>query len=117
MQIVGLIILLETFILYTILTQKSKAPIWIKNLLLKIPDNRFGMILVGVNLKKLPEDVTELVENVQTETPDNVTYEKFCNIIDWISLIVIVIIFIFMYIAIFPRGYLSFNYDPIESIS
>lgn len=44
-------------------------------------------------------------------------YLIFCRIMDVILFLSVLITFIAMFIALFPKGYLSADYDPIETLS
>lgn len=74
-----------------------------------------GEILIKDSTEKLPEDISGLMENMKK--PNENSYFIFCRIINVLSFLATFIIFIAMFIALFPKGYLSVDYDPIESLS
>lgn len=115
MQLVTTTILLQCVILGIILDTDQSAGTWIEKINETFMTNRMGEILINDASEKLPEDISGLMENMK-KSPEN-AYLVFCRIIDVISFLVVLVLFITMFIALFPKGYLSADYDPIESLS
>lgn len=88
---------------------------WMEKINQTLTTNQIGEILIKDSVEKLPDDVSGLMENMK-KPPEN-SYLIFCRIINALSFFAALIIFITMFIGLFPKGYLSANYDPIESLS
>jgi hypothetical protein len=115
MQIITTIILIQCVIFRIVLDSQDIPSAWVDKINQTFTINRMGEILIKTSTEKLPEDVSGLMENLKK--PSDHSYSLFCRIINVISFLAALIIFITMFIALFPKGYLSVDYDPIESLS
>lgn len=98
-----------------VLDIKDTPSAWIAKINQIFSSNRVGEILIKDSTEKLPEDISGLMEKMQKQEENG--YLIFCRIVDVISFLSVLITFIAMFIALFPKGYLSADYDPIEMLS
>lgn len=116
MQIVTTVILIQSVIFSILLDTTENPSAWLEKFNEAFKTNRFGSILIKSSMEKLPEDISGLMENMMTKPREN-AYLVYCRIMNFISFLAVLITFTLMFISFFPKGYLSFDYDPIESLS
>jgi hypothetical protein len=117
LQYYSILLLVESLIIKSLLESTEKPSVWMTNLTTYAKSNSFISVLAGDNTKKLPEDSEELIDNVEQEKSTNAVRKTFCRFVDRTLTVVTVVVFAFMFMSLFPRGYLSANYDPVESLS
>lgn len=115
MQLITTAILVQSVMFRITLDTHENSSVWVEKINQIFTNNRMGEILTRDSTEKLPEDVLGLMENLKK--PAENSYLIFCRIINILSFLAALIIFIIMFIALFPKGYLSVDYDPIESLS
>jgi hypothetical protein len=117
LQYYSILLLVESLIIKSLLESTEKPSVWMTNLTTYAKSNSFMSVLAGDNTKKLPEDSEELIDNVEQEKSTNAVRKTFCRFVDRTLTVVTVVVFAFMFMSLFPRGYLTANYDPVESLS
>jgi hypothetical protein len=93
-----------------------RPPMWIQSTVTYATTNRIGEILLTSASQK-PEDATDLVESFKKRSSDEIIWTTLCKLIDYALFFGFFIAYFFMFITLLPEGYLSFSYDPIDSIS
>lgn len=120
LQIYATFLLIETIAIKMILakTKTGENPSnWMKSMVLFVKTNSKLGFIMNEHSKKLPEDSTELIENMKSDSSNYEIYKTFCQIVDFILVIVTLIIFTLMFLSLFPKGFLTYSYDPIEYLS
>ncbi|CAG9798693.1 unnamed protein product [Chironomus riparius] len=117
LQIYGTLLLMQTIILKTILTCSEKCPIWMTNSVLKINTFPLSQLLVKQSSLKLPENATELVEHVKQQASDKLVLQNFVRLVDRLFILLTLILFPFMFFSLFPKGYLSYGYNPTDILT
>lgn len=107
------LILIQSVILRMIMDKDETPNAWIEKINQTFTANRLGGMLAKT--PSLPEDIPGLMENLY-KSPES-SYLAFCRIIDFLSFLALLICFITMFIALFPKGYLSVDYNPLEMLS
>lgn len=81
--------------------------------------NHVGELLIAPMTPKI-EDATELVESVSSVrklSSNEIMCVNFCKIIDRVLFVAFTLLYSYMVISLLPRGYLTINYEAIESLS
>lgn len=66
---------------------------------------------------KLPENATELVEHVQQQATDKSVVQNFVRLVDRLFTLLTLVLFSFMFFSLFPKGYLSYGYNPTDILT
>ena len=74
-------------------------------------------LLVEETTSKIPEDAGELVEQVKQNLTDVAVVQNFVRISDRFFIILIIILSSVMFWLLFPKGYFSSDYDPMDILS
>ncbi|KAG5676672.1 hypothetical protein PVAND_006490 [Polypedilum vanderplanki] len=117
LQLYTLLLLIETLFIKAYLENLEKPSEWIITITKFTKSNFILAAVLSENTKKLPENADDLIENVEHEKTAKEVRKSFCLLIDRTLTIITVVIFSFMFFTLFPKGYLSSNYNPIESLS
>jgi hypothetical protein len=78
--------------------------------------NRIGEIFLTQNSAKI-ENATDLVESVKKSTADINVWLAFCKIIDRLLVFVCLILYLIMFVALLPEGYLAATFSPVEVLA
>lgn len=117
LQIVTTIILIQSVILNVISTSPHQPSDYVEKFNQIFTKYSLGEALTNPAEKQLPQDVSALMKNLTRKPSRESVYLIFCKIIDCFCFICTLIIFIFLFMSLFPKGYLSFNYNPIDVLS
>lgn len=117
LQIYATLLLIQSLILKGMLTFSEKPPDWMTITINKITTAPLTGIFVEKTSKKLPEDAGELVEQIQQQATDKSIVENFVRLVDRSFIILTLVLFCLMFWTLFPKGYLSASYNPIEVLS
>jgi len=87
------------------------------NIILKINTFPLSQLLVEQSSIKLPENATELVEHVNQQATDKSVVQNFVRLVDRLFTLLTLILFPFMFFSLFPKGYLSYGYNPTDILT
>lgn len=116
MQIISTLILMQSIIVNIISTSFQKPIELIEKFNQIFTTNRIGEV-IAKPLENLPQDVSTLMENLNKQTAKENILMTFCRIIDCFCFLLTLITFSIMFWSLFPKGYLSSDYDPIETLT
>jgi hypothetical protein len=89
-------LLIESVILKCFLSCEGKTSPWMQISTSKLKESNLGRILVNESYDREPEDVNQLVENLNQSVDDAKVRLRICIIIDRVLLACLVILFSFM---------------------
>lgn len=115
LQIVATIILMQSVIVNIISTSKQTPSDLVEKINQIFARNRIFVITKPD--EKLPQDVSALMEGLNKQMTTENVHMTFCRIIDCFCFLFSLITFVIMFWSLFPRGYMSSSYDPIETLS
>lgn len=105
---------MQTIILKAVLLCSEKCPAWMTNTILKINTFPLSQLFLEQSSIKLPENATELVEHVKQQASDKLVVQNFVRLVDRLFILLTLILFPFMFFSLFPKGYLSYGYNPTD---
>jgi Neurotransmitter-gated ion-channel ligand binding domain len=114
-QILSTFLLIQSIVVKTIILKADEKPhMWIQSIVSSATSNHIGEFLLTSATPKI-EDAEDLVESVKKLSSDQTIWFTFCKLIDRVLFFAFLVLYIFMFVALLPEGYLTVNYDPIES--
>lgn len=113
LQIVTTIILMQSLIVNSISTSPQKPSDYVEKFNQIFTKNALGEALMKP-AEKLPQDISTLMDDLNRKPSRESVYFLFCRIIDCFCFICALITFAFLFMSLFPKGYLSNNYNPID---
>lgn len=116
LQIVATIILIQSIIV-NIFSTNSQKPIDLIEKFNQIFTRYRFVEVIAKPVDKLPQDVSALIEDLNKQTTKENIRMTFCRIIDCFCFLLAFITFVTMFWSLFPRGYFSSNYNPLETLS
>lgn len=113
LQIATTIILIQCVIVNVISTSPQKPSDYVEKINQIFTKSAIGEALTKP-AEKLPQDVSALMDNLNRKPSRESVYLIFCKIIDSFCFVCALITFAFLFTSLFPKGYLSYNYNPID---
>jgi hypothetical protein len=108
--------LVETLAVQSLIKRSDRPHSWISSVVFLATTNRVGEILLTPRTAKI-EDVGDLVESVKKSAADINVWLTFCKIIDRFLLFVFLVLYLVMFVALLPEGYLAATFSPLEVLA
>lgn len=117
-QLITAFLLIVTILLRKLIARSSSQRnyLWIQATVSFATSNRVGDFLLAPMAPEI-NDVDELVESVRKLSTNETICLNFCKLIDRVIFLALSLVYILMASSLLPKGYLTANYDSIESLS
>jgi hypothetical protein len=112
-QVISALFLIETLAVQSLIKQSDRPHSWISSVVFLVTTNRVGEVLLAPTTSKI-EDVGDLVESVRKNAADINVWLAFSKIIDRFLFFVFLILYLVMFVALVPEGYLAATFSPLE---